>query len=144
MSNFMHKKWLKSKEKWKEITITMEDVRVGDKVMGTDGQWKKVLEVLPIHIPETMFRMEWEDGYVECSGTHLWNLFLNDDHEKSITLSTDALYGLNLDLTKHGIRVGKPDGPCIWNVVPIDPKPSRCIMVESDDHQFEIQLFPYK
>lgn len=119
----------------KEMIITMEDIQVGDEVFGSDGEWHKVVDVLPIHVPDKMFRVHTSKGYIDCSGTHLWNLYKGDYFINSVEASVIAD---NFSMLK-GCSIGKPNSDVkLLNIEEIEPKPSRCIVTDSNDHQFEI------
>ena len=123
--------------KYEEKIITMADIQVGDKVMGTDGQWCEVLEVLSTHIPNKMYKFITTNGFIECSGDHEWTLFWKNDFNNNIenkTFTTDFLFKYNY----YDCYVGFYGGPKLISIKEIEPKPCRCIRVNSLDHQFEI------
>lgn len=122
-------------ENYEELIISIGDIQPGDQVMGTDGKWHDI-EILPVHIPESMFAIEFENGGVKCSGDHLWTLY--DATTKSkLTLETKSIYE-NIDWLMQ-CSVGIENGPKIKSITPIDPIPSRCISIkDSDDMLFEI------
>lgn len=145
-----------------EFVGIIADVKVGDEVLGSDGQWKRVVEVYPEFLPKTMFEVLTDHGSVKCSGDHQWTVF-DDDLVKS---ALDGSHGMHVEegnmdqlvqQTKLGVfdtenlavvsmgykvRLGAPNGPLLLDVVSIPPEPSCCILVESDDHQFEVLPVP--
>lgn len=51
----------------------MDELKVGDKLVGPDDTVTTIKTVYDEHIPDRMYSIEMEDGEViECSGTHLW------------------------------------------------------------------------
>lgn len=58
----------------------LHDVKVGDKVIGSDGQPVEVTHVFDKYTPSSMYQIEMDDGQViKCSGNHLWYCETNDD-----------------------------------------------------------------
>jgi len=84
-----------TKDGWKPI----ETLKIGDKVVGRDGQLTEVIGVWP-HESRTMYRVTFSDGFsVDCDANHLWtvrplgrkwNCVLENQW---ITMRTDELYG---------------------------------------------------
>lgn len=116
---------------YEEIETTIGDLRPGDMVMGSDGEWYEI-DLLPIHTPDRMFRLDFANGSVECSGDHEWTYF--DKHGESYTIDTTVIYNYK----PYNYNYGKPDGPMLLNITEILPKESRCIEVDNNDHLFEI------
>ena len=117
----------------KEIITTIGELKKDDKVMGTDGKWHEI-ELLDIHIPNKMYEIEFENGFIKCSGDHEWTLYGNVNN-LPITITTDVIFENNL----KGYFVGKIDGPKIINIKEIKPEPVRCIhLKDSKDYLFEI------
>lgn len=53
--------------------IRFDELREGDKVIGSNGEPVLVEKVYDTHMPKTMYEIEMEDGQrIECSGNHLW------------------------------------------------------------------------
>lgn len=49
------------------------DLQPGDVIAGSDGQPTQVVSAYDVHVPQTMYRIEFEEGKViEASGNHLW------------------------------------------------------------------------
>lgn len=122
-----------------ELIINFKEIKVGDKVKGSDGKWYNVLEVLPIHIPNRMFEICTSAGNIKCSDTHLWNLYrcLGDNKTFIGTVETSVIFD-NFLILKDTI-IGKIDSNVLLkDIKEITPEPSRCIVVDSPDHQFEI------
>lgn len=122
-------------ENYEELNISIGDIKPGDQVMGTDGQWHDV-EILPIHTPESMFSISLENGTIKCSGDHMWTLFDANTH-KSIVLETKVIYE-NMNWLME-CNWGDINGPKMVEIKSINPIPSRCISIkDSDDMLFEI------
>lgn len=179
----------KGTDQYEELTVKLSDVRVGDLVLGTDGQWKEVKHVYETFIPKTMWRLYFQDGWVECSGDHQWTVFLdllkpensqeyvekrqpgerifahslakenNNSHCEGELNDQERCKATKIDTMSLGavdtrmlpaymeqfgtLHVGTPDGPIIISCEAVEPKPSLCVLVDNDDHQFEILLNPY-
>ena len=123
---------------YKEMITTIKDVKVGDKVMGTDGKWYNVIDILPPFMPKSMYKLVTENGYVECSGDHLFCIWV--DGIRMGNFSADSIYCLQETFNKSNLRIGKEDGPLLIDIQQIEPKLSCCIVVDSPDQQFEIIL----
>ena len=54
----------------------IKDVKIGDKVLGTDGKWHKVIGKTDIKIPYKMFEITFSNGKIKCTDTHQWNVFV--------------------------------------------------------------------
>lgn len=67
--------------------VKMGDIKVGDKVIGTDGQAHNVVGVFP-QGKRDVYRVRFSNGTeCECDYEHLWTITTNkDSHEKTITL----------------------------------------------------------
>ncbi|MFA5207574.1 MAG: AAA family ATPase [Candidatus Paceibacterota bacterium] len=65
--------------------ITMDDVKIGDLVMGSDGKPTKVLNVFPQGI-KPMYRVTFSDEfYVDCCEDHLWKVKTFKDRNRQRT-----------------------------------------------------------
>lgn len=52
---------------------TIEDVQIGDELLGPDGQARKVLNAWRNEAPESLVEIEWKPGaFVKCSKEHRW------------------------------------------------------------------------
>ncbi len=81
-------------------TKKMEEIRVGDKVIGSDGKPYNVIGVFPQGIKES-YKITFNDGYsIYTDDTHLWSVSSpnygknrkNDRIKKNIVLSTKQMY----------------------------------------------------
>jgi len=53
---------------------TIGELKVGDKVIGSDGNQTIVTELHPIHTPDVCYRLTFDDGqHVDCCADHLWD-----------------------------------------------------------------------
>jgi len=111
----------------------IKDVKVGDKIMGTDGKWHKVLAKTEPKLCYNMYEVEFSNGKVKCSDTHQWNVYIND---KMYTIDTMAIE-VEFEFYKDR-HVGTPDGPTIVGIKKIEPMVAQCITTDAKDNQFMI------
>ena len=111
----------------------IKDVKIGDKVLGTDGKWHKVIGKTDIKIPYKMYEITFSNGKIKCTDTHQWNVFING---KMYTIDTMAIQQ-EFEFYKD-CHVGTSDGPTIENITEIPPEPSQCITTDAKDNQFVI------
>lgn len=112
----------------------ISDVKIGDKILGTDGKWHKVIGKTEPHIPYIMYALELSNGIIKCSDTHQWNVFVNGK-----MYTTDAL-GIEdgLEELYKGCHVGTKDGPTIVGIKRIEPEVVQCLITDAPDNQFMI------
>ena len=150
---------------YEEIITTIGELQENDLVMGTDNKWHKI-KLMPIHIPERMFKFITTLGSVYCSGEHQWTLFgsgdisslpivvatedMYDNNEKTIISDLIGLYvgkrpnnNLNLDgeinINVENDILNKNKIPQLVNIIEVEPKECRCIhILGSEDMQYEI------
>ena len=120
----------------KEKIIKIKDIKIGDKVMGSDKKWKLVVNKTPLHFPTKMYKISFTNGYIECSGDHQWTLF--KDTEVGWTVETNYI-NENLEELKNW-KVGSLTGPEVISIEEIDSKESMCITTDASDMLFEIIL----
>lgn len=111
----------------------IKDVKIGDKVLGTDGKWHKVVGKTPVKLSYDMYEITFSNGKVKCTSTHQWNVYIND---KMYIIDTGAIFS-EFDFYKD-MHVGTIDGPTILQIKKSDPELVQCITVDSKDHQFKI------
>ena len=114
---------------------TIKEVKIGDKVKGTDGKWHKVIDKTDIRLSYNMYKIKFSNGSVKCSNTHQWNVFINS---KEYTIDAEGIYQ-EFNFYK-GCHVGTIDGPTIESIEKIDPENVQCITTDAPDHQFAIYL----
>ena len=74
--------------KMKEVNMKIEnkrmgDLKVGDKLIGSDGQTIEVTQAYDEHIPKKMYEIEMEDGQViKSSGNHFWYCETDTDRKE--------------------------------------------------------------
>ena len=79
---------------WKKV----EDVKVGDKLIGSDGNPTTVLAVHPQKDKKKVWRIYFKDGRVaECCEEHLWTYFVG----KRNIMKTNSLKELNEYIKKY-------------------------------------------
>lgn len=111
----------------------IKDVKVGDKILGTDGKWHTVIEKTHVKLAYNMYEIEFSNGKIKCADSHQWNIFIND---KIYTIDTMAI-AQEFDFYKNR-HVGTIDGPIIIGINKIPPEIVQCITTDAKDHQFAI------
>ena len=115
----------------------ISEVKVGDKILGTDGKWHKVLDKTEARLPFVMYEITFSNGKVKCSDTHQWNVFV-----KGKMYTTDAMGIENgFDELYKGCHVGTIDGPTIEGIRRIPKELVQCITTDAPDNQFLIYTF---
>ncbi len=112
----------------------ISEVKIGDKVMGTDGKWHKVIGKTEPKMAYIMYEITFSNGKVKCSDTHQWNVFVND---KMYTVDTMGIED-GLDELYKDCHVGTKDGPTIVGIKRIEPMMVQCLMTDAPDNQFLI------
>lgn len=112
---------------------TIKDVKIGDKILGTDNKWHRVIDKTEVKMPYKMYKITFSNGYIKCSDTHQWNVYVGD---KEYTIDAMAIKE-EFDFYK-GRHVGTIDGPTILNIEEIEPEPVVCITTDAKDSQFAI------
>ena len=111
----------------------IKDVQVGDKILGTDGKWHKVIDKTEVKYPFRMFEVSFSNGVIKCSDTHQWNVFVNG---KMYTTDAEGLFQ-EFEFYK-GVHIGTADGPTLVDIKKSDPELVQCITTNAKDHQFAI------
>jgi phage portal protein BeeE len=94
--------------------VEMGDLKVGDRVFGSDGKPKTVLGVYPQGIQD-IYRVTFSSGATtECTADHLWTVANAYDRQRGVT-RTQTLE----KLVQQGIRYDS--GPYKWSVPLVDP-----------------------
>lgn len=114
----------------------IKDVKVGDKILGTDGKWHKVIEKTEIKESRLMYEIEFSNGKVKCSDVHQWNIFINN---KMYTIDAEGLFQ-QFDFYK-GRHIGTIDGPTLVDIKKAEPELVQCITTDAKDHQFAIYTY---
>lgn len=114
---------------------TIRDIKIGDLVMGTDGQWHKVVDKTISKLSYNMYEITFSNGKVKCDNAHQWNVFIDD---KMYTIDAEGIYQ-EFDWYK-GRHVGTIDGPIIEDIKKSDPEIVQCLTTDAPDHQFAIYV----
>ena len=109
------------------------DVKVGDYIMGSDGEWHRVIAKTEAKLPYKMYEVTFSNGVVKCSDTHQWNVFING---KEYTIDTMAI-ATEFDFYKDR-PVGSEDGATIVSIREIPKELVQCITTDTKDGQFLI------
>lgn len=120
----------------KQKIIKIKNIKAGDMIIDSKGNWSKVIDKTKVHKPKEMFRLFFTNGYIECSGDHQWTLFKNT--EVGWVVETNYInenIGELLDW-----KVGSIEGPRILSIKRIKPKSSLCITTDTKDQLFEVIL----
>lgn len=112
---------------------SIKDIKIGDKVKGTDGKWHKVIAKTDVKMAWKMYKITFSNGYVKCSDTHQWNVFIED---RMYTIDAMAIEK-EFDFYK-GRHIGTIDGPTIISIEEIPSEPVQCITTDAKDSQFLI------
>jgi len=90
--------------------VEIGSIKIGDKVIGSDGKPYNVTGVFPQGIKD-LYEITFNDGYsVKCCGEHLWSVSSNNSGENSknrdnryVTLSVNQMLDKELILEQKGI-----------------------------------------
>ena len=111
----------------------IKDVKIGDKILGTDNKWHRVIDVTDIKEAKNMFEIEFSNGKVKCADTHLWNIYIEN---KMYIIDAEGLFqGFDFYKNRH---IGTINGPIIINIKRIEPMLVKCITTDAKDNQFAI------
>ena len=114
------------------------DVKIGDKIYGTDGKWHKVISKTDIKLSYNMYELTFDnDTTIKCANTHLWNIYIED---KMYTIDAEGLYQ-QFDFYKNR-HIGTPNGHKFIGIKKIKPELVQCIETDAPDHQFAIYGLP--
>ena len=123
-------------------TKTMNNIdkgRVFDSVM-----WSQ-FDPLDIQTPERMFRLTFENGFVECNETHEWSLTFDEKIPSITTISTFELFNNKSEYINNNIVIGNISHKRLLidiEEVGTDDKFVRCLELNnshSDNHLFAIK-----
>ena len=112
--------------------------RVFDSIM-----WSQ-FDPLDIQTPEKMFRLVFENGFVECNETHEWNLIFDGKIPSVTTISTLELFNNKSEYIGN-VAVGNASHKRLLidiEEISADGKLVRCIALNnchSDNHLFAIK-----
>lgn len=123
-------------------TKTMNNIdkgRVFDSIM-----WNQ-FDPLNIQTPERMFRLTFENGFVECNETHEWSLTFDEKIPSTITISTLELFNNKSEYINNNIAIGNISHKRLLidiEEIGVDDKFVRCLALNnshSDNHLFAIK-----
>ena len=123
-------------------TKTMNNIdkgRVFDSVM-----WSQ-FDPLDIQTPERMFRLIFENGFVECNETHEWSLTFDEKIPSVTTISTLELFNNKSEYINNNIAIGNMSHERLLidiEEISVDDKFVRCLALNnshSDNHLFAIK-----
>lgn len=112
----------------------ISEVKIGDKIMGTDGKWHRVIGKTEPKLANIMYEITFSNGKIKCSDTHQWNVYVNG---KMYTVDAMGIED-GLEELYKGCHVGTKDGPTIEGIKRIEPMMVQCITTDADDNQFMI------
>lgn len=116
---------------------TIQEVKVGDKILGTDNKWHKVVGKTEVKLCTTMYKLTFSNGTIKCSDTHQWNIFIDN---KMYTIDAEGLYQ-EFDFYKNR-HIGTIDGPVLLNIEKSEPALVQCLTTDAKDHQFAVYATP--
>ena len=122
-------------------TKTMNNIGKG---MVFDSVMWSQFDPLNIQTPERMFRLTFENGFIECNETHEWSLTFDEKIPSTITVSTLELFNnkseyignVNVGNTSHKRLLTKVEE------IRTNDKLVRCLALNnshSDNHLFAIK-----
>lgn len=115
---------------YEEIEISIDNIQDDDLVYGTDNKWHRI-KVLEIQNKD-LYKVRTEFGEIICSYDHQWTLFGNNEGIYSVI----ELFN---DIDRFiGSNIGVENGPKLINIEYVGIGDCKCLMVDSDDHQFEV------
>ena len=100
---------------------------------------------LDIQTPEKMFRLIFENGFIECNETHEWNLIFDGKIPSVMTISTLELFNSKSEYTNNNIAIGNTSHKrLLIDIEEIDTNDKfvRCIALNnshSDNHLFAVK-----
>lgn len=114
------------------------DVKIGDKILGTDGNYHEVLDKTPVHIPTKVYSISFTNGNVICSDTHQWTIHTSDNSYSYVTEAEDLFRNKNWFI-ENSIHFGRyEDNIKLLDVSLVEQTECACITTNSPDNQFLI------
>ena len=118
--------------------VTIRDIQVGDKILGTDNQYYEVIDKTPVHIPTKVYSVSFTNGNVICSDTHQWTIHTSDNSYSYVTEAEDLFRNKNWFIEKN-IHFGRyEDNIKLLDVSLVEQTECVCITTNSPDNQFLI------
>ena len=122
-----------------ETINNIDKGRVFDSTM-----WSQ-FEPLDIQTPERMFRLTFENGFIECNETHEWSLTFDEKIPSTTTISTLELFNNKSEYISNNIAIGNASHKRLLidiEEIGTDDKFVRCLALNnshSDNHLFAIK-----
>ena len=114
----------------------LRDLKIGDKIIGSDGKPHVILDLTTIKKPTRMFNVIFSNGSVKCSPEHQWTYWTNG---VSFTVDTLALFEDLAYYRDTECYFGRlEDNIRILDVQEIDPEDTMCVVTDTDDGLFKI------
>lgn len=114
------------------------DVKIGDKILGTDNQYYEVIDKTPVHIPTKVYSISFTNGNVICSDTHQWTIHTSDNSYSYVTESEDLFRNKDWFI-ENDIHFGRyEDNIKLLDVSLVKQTECVCITTNSPDNQFLI------
>lgn len=113
--------------------------RVFDSVM-----WSQ-FDPLDIQTPERMFRLTFENGFIDCNETHEWSLTFDEKIPSTTTISTLELFNNKSECINNNTAIGNASHKRLLidiEEIDVDDKFVRCLALNnshSDNHLFAIK-----
>ena len=121
-----------------QFKVTIRDIKVGDKILGTDNQYYEVIDKTPVHIPTKVYSVSFTNGNVICSDTHQWTVHTSDNSYSYVTESEDLVRNRDWFI-ENDIHFGRyEDNIKLLDVSLVEQTECVCITTNSPDNQFLI------
>lgn len=120
------------------LKVSIRDVKIGDKILGTDNQYYDVLDKTPVHIPTKVYSISFTNGNVICSDTHQWTVHTSDNSYSYVTEAEDLFRNKDWFI-ENSIHFGRyEDNIQLLDVSLVEQTECVCITTNSPDSQFLI------
>ena len=120
------------------VKVSIQDIKVGDKILGTDNQYYDVVDKTPVHIPTKVYSISFTNGNVICSDTHQWTIHTSDNSYSYVTESEDLFRNKDWFI-ENDIHFGRyEDNIKLLDVSLVEQTECVCITTNSPDNQFLI------
>lgn len=120
------------------LKVSIRDVKIGDKILGTDNQYYDVIDKTPVHIPTKVYSISFTNGNVICSDTHQWTIHTSDNSYSYVTESEDLFRNKDWFI-ENDIHFGRyEDDIKLLDVSLVEQTECVCITTNSPDNQFLI------
>lgn len=118
--------------------VSIQNINIGDKILGTDNSYYAVIDKTPIHIPTNVYSISFTNGNVICSDTHQWTVHTSDNSYSYVTETEDLFRNKDWFIEKS-IHFGRyEDNIKLLDVSLVEQTECVCITTNSPDNQFLI------